>query len=216
MGKIAVLAIDLHRGHLDPEVATLPLPAERARMVVDRCAVFFRGCRAAGVPIVHVLTQYRDVEEVLSNPAWRARIADPHSTRRNMAQHNLAGMPGCTVMPALWAEGDLLVDTKKRYDCFLATDLDFTLRSHGIDTLWVTGVNTNSCVLATSIEASCRDYDVTVVSDCVDTMDGEDFHRAALAILERAFTKLASSQELLAELTTSRSEGSVQVGSSSP
>jgi nicotinamidase-related amidase len=28
----ALVAIDMHRGHLDPEVATLPLPSERCGM----------------------------------------------------------------------------------------------------------------------------------------------------------------------------------------
>jgi nicotinamidase-related amidase len=202
--KVAVLGIDLHRGHLDPEVATLPLPPDRARQVVARCEALFGGCRAAGIPVVHVVTTYRAVEEILNNPAWRRRSEDPTSTRRNMAGHNLAGMPGCTVMPSLMDPRDLLVTTKKRYDCFLATDLDFLLRSRGIDTLWVTGVNTNSCVLATAIEASCRDYDVTVVSDCVDTMDEGEFHSWALAILQRAFAEVRTADELLRELALQR------------
>ena len=36
-------------------------------------------------------------------------------------------------MPQLLDARDLVVNTKKRYDCFLATDLDFLLRSHGVD-----------------------------------------------------------------------------------
>jgi biuret amidohydrolase len=31
----AVVAIDMHRGHLDPEVATLPLAAERCGPVIE-------------------------------------------------------------------------------------------------------------------------------------------------------------------------------------
>ena len=46
----AVVAIDLHRGHLDPAVATMPLAADR---VVAENARFLRDCRAAGIPIVH-------------------------------------------------------------------------------------------------------------------------------------------------------------------
>jgi nicotinamidase-related amidase len=199
MGK-AVVAIDLHRGHLDPAVATLPLPAEAAAAVVARSARFFRAARAAGIPVVHVVTRYRDREEILSNPAWRRRSEDPTSTRHNMARHNLEGSPGLEVMPGLFAPGDVLVDTKKRYDAFLGTDLDFVLRSRGVDTIFLTGVNTNSCVLATAIEASCRDFDVTVVSDCVDTMDGEAFPEAGLMLLARAFAEVATSDEVLARL----------------
>jgi nicotinamidase-related amidase len=200
MGRIAVVGIDLHRGHLDPEVATLPLPAEAAAAVVARNRAFFDAVRRAGIPIVHLVTRYRDVGEILANPAWRRRAEDPTSTRRNMAGHNLEGMPGLEIMQGLFAPGDIVVDTKKRYDCFLGTDLDFVLRTRGVEELWITGVNTNSCVLATAIQASVRDYDVTVVSDCVDTMDGPSFHESALMLLQRAFTEVRTSQELVAGL----------------
>ncbi len=91
-------------------------------------------------------------------------------------------------MPQLFDAGrDWIVDAKKRYDCFLGTDLDLLLRSHGINTLLVTGVNTNSCVLATVASANVRDYAVIVVEDCVDTMDGPALHQAALLCIGTAF-----------------------------
>jgi len=67
------------------------------------------------------------------------------------------------------------------------TDLDFLLRSHGINTLLITGVNTNSCVLATTAAANVRDYAVIVVEDCVDSMDGPELHAAGLACIRTAF-----------------------------
>lgn len=196
METCAVIAIDLHRGHLDPEVATMPLPRAQSETVIMANAQFFTSCRREGVPIIHLLTQYRNEQEILSNPAWRQRADDPHATRNNVARHNLTGMPGVEVIPSLWDDSDILIGTKKRYDCFVGTDLEFVLRARGIKTLWVTGVNTNSCVLATSIDASCRDYDVTIVSDCVDTMDGPEFHTSALQIFARAFGYVKRSSEL--------------------
>ena len=91
-----------------------------------------------------------------------------------MLAHNIKGMPGCEVMPALLDKTDFIIDAKKRYDCFTATDLDLSLRAHGVDTVLITGVNTNSCVIATATAACCRDFAVVVVSDCVDTMDGAE------------------------------------------
>ena len=154
MSKCAVIAIDLHRGHLDTAVATMPLPEEKCKSVVAANRSFFDACREHGVPVIHLLTQYRSEDEILSNPAWQARSNDPAATRKNVARHNLQGMAGVEVVPELWNANDILIDTKKRYDCFIGTDLDFVLRSMGIEKLWVTGVNTNSCVLATSIHAS--------------------------------------------------------------
>ena len=133
------------------------------------------------IPVIHLLTQYRDVAEIASNPFWRTRAEDPAATRKNVLRHNLAGMPGVAIIPELYdRQRDFVVDTKKRYDCFLGTDLEFTLRAHGINTLLITGVNTNSCVLATTTAANVRDYAVIVVKDCVETMDGAALHEAGL------------------------------------
>jgi nicotinamidase-related amidase len=92
------------------------------------------------------------------------------------------------------------VDTKKRYDCFVGTDLDFVLRTHGINTVLITGVNTNSCVLATATSANVRDYAVFVVEDCVDTMDGPEIHEAALACVRAAFGWVMTSDEVIGAL----------------
>ena len=200
--RAAVVAIDLHRGHLDPEVATMPLAAQKAARVVAANERFLERCRAAAIPVVHLLTCYRDASEIRCNPFWRTRAENPDNPRKNVLAHNLEGMPGVRVMPQVWREGDWLVDTKKRYDCFIGTDLDFTLRAHGINTLYVTGVNTNSCVLSTVAAACSRDYAVVVVEDCVDTMDGAALHDAALACIRTAFGFVVASDALELEALT--------------
>lgn len=195
----AVVTIDMHRGHLDPEVATLPLPADVSARVVAANLHLLEDARAAAIPVVHVITSYRDTEESSSNAFWRA-IADTNATRSNVLRHNLEHLPGVELMPGMYAEGDRVVDTKKRYDCFLHTDLDFTLRRLGVNTLLITGVNTNSCVLTTTITASVRDYACIVVEDCVDTVDGPEFHDAALQCIRRAFGWAMPADQALREI----------------
>jgi nicotinamidase-related amidase len=185
--KAAVVAIDLHRGHLDMEVATMPTSPEVAKRMVAANKRLFDWCRSVSIPVIHLLTAYRDAEEIGSNPFWRTRAEDPNATRKNVMRHNIIGGPGCTVMPDLIDPRDWVVATKKRYDCFIGTDLDFTLRAHGINTLLITGVNTNSCVLATTTAANVRDYAVIVVEDCVETMDGPALHQAGLLCIKTAF-----------------------------
>jgi biuret amidohydrolase len=195
--KPGIVAIDLHRGHLDMAVATMPLEPDAAARVVAANERFFARARAAGIPIFHCVATYRDSEEIRLNPAWKYRGEDPHNPRKNVLQHNIAGMPGCEVMPALLDSRDFIVDAKKRYDCFTATDLELTLRAHGINTVLLVGVNTNSCVIATATAACCRDFAVIAVSDCVDTMDGTALHDAALAVIGRAFGQVMTSEEAL-------------------
>lgn len=197
----AVVAIDCHRGHLDPEVATMPAPADVAARLVANCKTFFDQCRDLDVPIVHAVTAYRDVAEIRANPRWRALADDPNSTRKNVERHNLIGSPGLEIMPGLYDPArDHLVDTKKRYDCFRATDLDFVLRKHNINTLFVTGINTNSCVLATVCAANVLDYATVVIEDCCDTMDGPELHEAALLCIRTALGSVMTSEQALSNI----------------
>lgn len=197
--KAAVVAIDLHRGHLDLQVATMPMSAEGAARVLAANKRLFDWCRGADIPVIHCITGYRDAAEIAANPFWRSRAEDPQATRKNVLRHNLLGGPGCTPMPQVFDAGrDWVVATKKRYDCFIGTDLDLLLRTHGINTLLVTGVNTNSCVLATVTAANVRDYAVVVVEDCVDSMDGPALHEAGLQCIRTAFGHVMDTDAVMA------------------
>lgn len=196
---IAVVTIDLHRGHLDPSCATMPLPAEVASRVTRANARLLHQVRERGVPVVHVVTGYRSKEEIATNPWWSA-VAGTDASRANVLAHQLPGSPGLELMPEVHdPTHDLVVTGKKRYDCFAATDLDHALRALGVDTLLLTGVNTNSCVIATTVAANTRDYAAVVVEDCVDTMDPA-LHEAALAVIRQAFGWVATTDEIVAAL----------------
>jgi len=178
------VAIDMHRGHLDPAVATLPLPAERCGPVVKRAAALLAGLRERGVPVVHVVTEYREPAEIAANPFWKAAHDDPGKARRGILRHNLAGSPGTEIIAELHDPRDLVVRGKKRYSSFHATDLEFLLRRLGADTVVLAGVNTTTCVLCAAFEATNLDFRVVIAADAVDSMDGEDMHRFALRLMQ--------------------------------
>jgi len=197
----AAVAIDMHRGHLDPSVATLPLPAESCRRVIGAARELFRALRARGIPIVHVVTSYRDPAESLSNPFWKAISEDPGMSRSAASRHNMAGSPGTQIIPELLDSRDEVVDRKKRYDCFHGTDLEFVLqRKLSARTLILAGVNTNSCVLCTAFEANARDFGVVVAADCADTMDGAAMHSFALRNMSITVAWVLRNDEILASL----------------
>lgn len=195
-----VVAIDMHRGHLDPGVATLPLAAERCGPVIARTAELFQELRTIGVPIVHVVTEYREPGEIASNPFWQAIDDDPTKARKGILRHNLAGSPGTEIIPALRAEGDLVVRGKKRYSAFFATDLEYLLRRLGAATLILAGINTTTCILCTAFEATNRDFRVVIASDAVDSMDGEEMDRFALRLMGAAVGWVWSNAEILKAL----------------
>lgn len=196
----AIVTIDLHRGHLDPAVATMPLGAEASRRVVRRNRSLLAAARRSGLPVVHMLTRYRSAAEATANPFWASR-AGTSDSRGSVMTHQVEPSDGIELMPGILDSSyDTIIDTKKRYDCFLGTDLGFVLDVAGVDTLLLTGVNTNSCVLTTAVVASTRDYSVVVVSDCIDSMDGPELHDAALRCIERAFGWVMTGTEALRAL----------------
>jgi nicotinamidase-related amidase len=185
--RTAAVAIDMHRGHLEPGVATLPLAAERCGPLIKRAAALFAALRERGVPIVHVVTEYRDVGEIAANPFWKAAHDDPGKARRGILRHNLAGSPGTEIVAELHDSRDLVVRGKKRYSSFHGTDLEFLLRRRlGADTLILAGINTTTCVLCAAFDATNRDFRVLVAADAVDSMDGEEMHDFALRLMGAA------------------------------
>ena len=198
----ALVAIDMHRGHLDPTVATLPLPASRCGPVIERAASLFTGLRARGVPVVHVITEYRDAGEIAANPFWTWVHDEPSKARRGILRHNLAGSPGTEIMPELLDPRDLVVRGKKRYNAFHATDLEFVLRrTLGADTLILAGINTSTCVLCAAFEATNRDFRVIVAADAVDSMDGEEMHQFALRLMAAAVGWPLGNEAIIQALT---------------
>ena len=193
----AVISVDMHRGHLDPQVATMPLPAERCKVVIEKTAQTFHQLRERQVPIIHVVAGFRNPQEALSNPHWRANDKDPNSPRKAARSHNMEGSAGTQIIPALYRPGDYVVNNKKRYSAFYMTDLEFVLKNLSIDTVILTGINTSSCCLATAFEATVRDYRVIMLEDCMDSMDGRDFHDAAVKIMRRIIGQVMMSDELI-------------------
>jgi biuret amidohydrolase len=201
--RTAVVAIDMHRGHLDPAVATLPLPAARCGPLIKRAAALFADLRARGVPIVHVVTEYRDAAEIAANPFWKAAHDDPSKARRGILRHNVAGSPGTEIIPELWDPRDAVVRGKKRYSVFTPTDLEFLLRQRlGADTVILAGVNTTTCVLCAAFESTNRDFRVVVAADAVESMDGDDMHRFALRLVEAALGWPLSNADIIRALGT--------------
>lgn len=200
----AVVAIDMHRGHLDAEVATMPIPPERMSGVIARAAALFDALRARAVPVVHVVTEYRRPEEIASNPFWKAIADDPARARKNALRHNLQGSPGTEIIPQLLRPVDIVVRDKKRYSPFYGTNLEFVLRhSLAAHTLILAGINTSSCVLNCAFESTNRDFRVVVAKDAVDSMDGIEAHEFALKLMAATCGWPLSNDEILAALGTS-------------
>ena len=206
--KAAVLAIDTHRGHLDPEIATMPVAADIAADVVQASARLIEHTRAAGIPTAYLVMHNRVVNgrsEYLRNPFWAAvedvRASLTPDVPSTISGHNLVASPQTEVMPELApGPGDVVITAKHRLSSFLDTDLDSWLRALGTETLLLIGINTNTCVQCAAFEAMNRDYAAVVVSDCVNSMYGEDLHDFSLENVARCFGWVLTVDEVIGKL----------------
>lgn len=209
LATAAVITVDLHRGHLDPAVATMPVAPEQAERVVARTTRLLALARAIPVPVIHVILTRRPVEARNPKPHRRAVLLAreallPHGSE-DLLGHNLSGSVQTQLHPSLGpGPNDLIIDNKKTFSAFLGTDLDHLLRLLKVETLLVAGVNTNTCVLNTCFDAHNLGYAPVVISDCVASMYGDDLHHFALQNISRCMGWVLSLEELERKVVESR------------
>ncbi len=191
--KTALVTVDMHRGHLDPVEATLPVSVEESRGVCRNGHDLLTFARAQGIPVVHVIAVFREVEVDKINPRIGAtrvvlsKAAPKTEAQRRETLHNIQGSLQTQLMPEIGPEqGDYVIDNKKTFSIFQGTDLEHLLRIVlAVDTVVLMGINTNTCVLCGAFESFNLGYKTIVVSDCVASMYGQDLHMLGLQNVAR-------------------------------
>jgi nicotinamidase-related amidase len=208
--ETAIVTIDMHRGHLDMDVATMPAKPDDAKRVIDHAAQALDFARAAKMPVIHVVLVYRRIpglgSEGMVSPFWKAMHAQGEKDRlipgrkSTVREHNIEGSPGTQIIPRLYRDGDYVIDNKKRLDCFYGTDLRSLLDILKVRNVVLMGINTNTCVLNTAFTAFNFDYRVVVLSDCVASMYGDDLHILGLQNVARCLGWVITNEQLFEKL----------------
>jgi nicotinamidase-related amidase len=73
---------------------------------------------------------------------------------------------------------DIVIEGKRGLDTFASTNLDFILRSKGIETVALGGFLTNCCVESTMRSAYEKGFDVITLTDCVAATSQEEHDNA--------------------------------------
>ena len=190
----AVIVIDMHRGSIDPP-GTVYVPGGAA--VVPALARLLERARACGVPVVYIVHQIRPDGSDARSPFWQeaGSVGDLYPNVREQ----IVGSRWTQLADGLEpVDGDHVLP-KKRYGAFSGNDLAFLLKNLAVETLVVTGVETEICVLATAYHAFNEDYRVVVASDGTAGLD-EQLADAALRIIEREVGWVATCDEIGAAL----------------
>ena len=215
--ETAIIAIDMHRGHLDMDVATMPTKPEDAKRVIGNAKKALDFARDAGIPVIHVVLVYRKLKNIgsegMTSPFWKAMHAAQGETDRltpgrksTVREHNIEGSPGTQIIPELYQDGDYVINNKKRLDCFYGTDLRQLLDTLKARNVVLMGINTNTCVLNTSFSAFNFDYRVVVLSDCVASMYGDDLHVLGLQNVARCLGWVITNSQLFEKLKETQHE----------
>src|SRR3954462_10896228 len=209
--ETAVITIDMHRGHLDMEVATMPAKPEDAQRLIKRGKEALDFARKNKIPVIHVVLVHRRIPgigtDAMVSPFWQAMHATQGETDRlvpgrksTVREHNVEGSRGTEIIPELYRDGDYVINNKKRLDCFYGTDLRSLLDILKVKNVVLMGINTNTCVLNTSFTAFNFDYRVVVLSDCVASMYGDDLHVLGLQNISRCLGWVITNEQLFEKL----------------
>lgn len=141
--------------------------------MLDNTKAFVQRARDAGVTIMHAPITFA--------PGYLELTRHPYGILAGVVGGNafVKGTWGAAIIDDLTpAEGDILIEGKRGLDTFASTNLDFILRSKGIDTVVLAGFLTNCCVESTMRSAYENGYRVITLTDCVAATSEEEHANA--------------------------------------
>lgn len=190
-----------------------PLPGDRIRadntalLVIDMERDFVAagavqetpGGRAI-IPAINTLIAWarpHQIPVIFTHEMHRADLSDYGIELEFDPVHCLEGTPGCELAEGLDVQPqDYRIRNKRRYDCFVGTDLDLLLRSKRIENLVCCGVTTHCCVMSTVYSARNLDYRVLVPEDAVAAVSAEH-QAAALLCMSDVFAYITQTQDIV-------------------
>ncbi|MCC7228196.1 MAG: cysteine hydrolase [Burkholderiaceae bacterium] len=208
LAQSALLLVDMNRSHLDHSIGHLLVEQSEADRIVAQAVTLRDAFTRADRPVIFVRTHHRQDTrsgEIVDNrnPFWMAQhgrsIPGFGKPRKSLA---VMGAPITEIVAPLTPRPGEHTVFKHRYSPFDNTDLDLLLRNLGVRTLVVVGVNTNNCVLCTCFEAFNRDYRVIVARDVCASMNGPDYHEAAIKLIDAALGWIVESGDVISGLAT--------------
>jgi nicotinamidase/pyrazinamidase len=160
--KPAIIVVDMLKDNLK-ESPRNPYFQE-GRAVIPNLQRLLEEGRKRGFPIIFACDSFLEGDFIF---------------RGKMKVHSLRGTKGAEVLDDLNPKPTDIILPKRRFSAFFKTDLDQTLRTLGVDTIIVTGVTTEVCVLMTVMDGLSHDFSAILLEDCSASRKKE-FHQGCL------------------------------------
>lgn len=201
VGNVVLVSVDI-QGHPDALPGTAGIPHMGGYdALVANAEKLVEAARENGIPVVFFQEVHRPDGLDIGRETDGAED-----------MHCVEGDLSTGLWPTLTPRAGEPHVVKRRYSCFIGTELDILLRAYRADTLVLVGGLTDVCVHYTFADAHQRDYYVRVVEDAV-AGSSRPAHDAALAAMEylqagarrttdevvTAFTELGAQRRAAAE-----------------
>ncbi|MFE9994689.1 cysteine hydrolase [Streptomyces avermitilis] len=150
--------------------------------------------RQAGVPIMHAPITFAE--------GYGELTRHPYGILKGVVDGKafVKGTWGAAIVDELTpVNGDIVIEGKRGLDTFASTNLDFILRSKGIDTIVLGGFLTNCCVESTMRTGYERGFRVITLTDCVAATSQEE-HNNAISYDFPMFSVPMTSADVIAAL----------------
>ncbi|MDI7260340.1 MAG: isochorismatase family cysteine hydrolase [Thermodesulfobacteriota bacterium] len=158
--KPAIIVVDMVKD-IFKEGSRLPVTKE-AREILPNLQRLLEESRKRGIPVIFACDSFLEGDFIFKG---------------RMKVHSLRGTKGSEVIDDLKPKSADIILPKRRFSAFFKTDLDQTLRLLGVDTIVVTGITTEVCVLATALDGLCHDFSAILLEDCCASRSKEMHQR---------------------------------------
>jgi nicotinamidase-related amidase len=183
MGKPALLIIDMQN---DFVLEGKPLKVAGAREIIPKIQTVLSEFRKRSLPVFHILRVHRpdgsDVE-IIRQDLFRNHPFAVAGTRGAAVTDELTPGPGEHVLE------------KIRMSAFIGTELDLVLRTLGISTLFVCGIQTPNCIRTTVFDGVAYNYPVVLVDDATGA-SSEEVHRANIRDMRNIGIRIVKTAEI--------------------
>nr|WP_246351613.1 cysteine hydrolase [Deinobacterium chartae] len=125
--------------------------------------------RRLGVRVLHAPISFA--------PGYHEISRTPYGILKGVVDNNafVKGSWGAQIVDDLAPhEEDIIIEGKRGLDTFASTNLDFVLRSLGVQNIALAGFLTNCCVESTMRSGYERGYNVVTLTDCVAATSEEE------------------------------------------
>ncbi|MBI4289588.1 MAG: cysteine hydrolase [Chloroflexi bacterium] len=186
--RSALLVVDVQNDfvHSQGEMARSGKDVAFCQQMVPTLVDFISVARQLHLPIMYTQATHSIWTDT---PNWRSRHKGKRDTD-HFCRPNTWGWEFYTVAP----RADELVVMKPRWNSFIGTPLELSLRARGARCILATGVATGGCVEATVMHAAMLDFEVVILDDCTADLSVES-HKEAMDRMAR-LAVISSSTEV--------------------